>query len=53
MAAGVAHVIEGVDLFTTKVVVALALLYEVVSVGVNVTESVCEPTPRTVPGAGE
>jgi hypothetical protein len=53
MAAGTAHVIEGVDLFTTKVVVALELLYEAVSVGVNVAESVCGPTPRTVPAVGE
>ena len=53
MAAGAAHVIEGVDLFTTKVVVAVALLYAVVSAGINVTESVCVPAPGTVPAAGE
>jgi hypothetical protein len=44
---------EGVALFTIKVVVAMALLYEVASEGVNVTESGWEPTPGTVPEAGE
>jgi hypothetical protein len=42
----------GADEFTVIVTLAVALLYALVSVGVNVTESVCVPASSTVPAGG-
>lgn len=52
IADGIAHVIEGVDLLTTRVTLVVAVVKSVVSVGVNVTDKVCVPAPSTVPAAG-
>ena len=60
MAAGVVQVMTGAALLTVRMTVAVAVLYSVVVVGVNVTESVCEPAAsvcepaaKTVPAASE
>ena len=52
--AGAAQVRTGVvrGTLTTRVVEAVAAVYSVVSVGVNVTPSVWVPAVRTVPAAG-
>jgi hypothetical protein len=42
----------GADEFTVIVTLAVALLYVLVSVRVNVTESVCVPASSTVPAGG-
>jgi hypothetical protein len=52
MAAGIAQVIIGTPWLTISVTLAVAVVKSFVSVGVNVTDSVCEPTPSTVPAAG-
>lgn len=45
-------VIVGAALLTVRVTLAVAELYRVGLVGVNVTESVCDPAVNTVPVAG-
>jgi len=52
MAAGIAQVITGNPLLTISVTLAVAVVKSLASVGVNVTDRVCEPAPSTVPAAG-
>ena len=53
IAAGVGQLIVGVALLTVSATLPVAVLKSVVSVGVNVTDSVWLPAPRVVPAAGE
>ena len=53
MPEGAGHVIAGIALSTTIVTVVVTALKAAESAGVNVTDKVCEPAPRTVPAAGE
>ena len=52
IAAGAAHAMVDVALLTVSVTDAVAVVYAVVSVGVKVTDSVCDPAFSTVPAAG-
>jgi hypothetical protein len=52
MAAGIAQVITGNPLLTISATLAVAVVKSFASVGVNVTDRVCEPAPRTVPAVG-